>query len=71
MRLWYVSRRVCLNAKELDISVREYVDKIIDYYKGLELYKLRKFYEYQNELMDDIVHPVSLDAIFTCIIILI
>lgn len=65
MRLWYVSRRVCFNAKELDVSVNEFVDKIIEYYKGLELYKLRKFYEYQNELMDDIVHPVSLDAIFT------
>lgn len=65
MRLWYVSRRVCFNAKELDISVNDYVDKIIDYYKHLELFKLKKFYDYQNEIMDDVLHPVGLDEIFT------
>ena len=65
MRLYYVSRRVCLNAKELDISVSTYVDKIIDYYNKLELRKLKNFYEFQSELLLDAVHPVDVDYLYT------
>lgn len=65
LRLWYVSRKVCINAAKLGISVSAYVDRIIKYYSDYELYRLRRFYLFQQELVDDTVHPLDSKYLFT------
>ena len=65
MRLWYMSRRVRENARLCDLSIPKYVDKIIDYYHGLEQDKLKRFYEYQEELVNDTYNPWSIPQLFT------
>lgn len=65
MRLWYVSRRVCENAKKLDIDVSTYVDKICEYHSKYQLTKLNRFYLYQQQLVDDAVQPLDSSYLFT------
>ena len=59
MKLYYISRRVCNYARVLGLTHEQYVDKIVDYWNGFEFDKLKRFYEYQEELLSDIIHPVS------------
>lgn len=47
-RLYYISRKVCLNACNFKVSLSTYVDKIVQYYNKKELYILRKFYTFQE-----------------------
>ena len=65
MKLYYISRRVCQYARYLGISHEKYVDQIIDYWNGFELDKLKRFYEYQEELLSDVLHPVSTADLFS------
>lgn len=64
-RIYYISRRVCLNADLVCLPVRAYVDRIIDYYKKYELDKLKRFYQMQEVMMNDPYNPVPLSDIFT------
>lgn len=48
-RLYYVSRRICQNAKDLNLSLSVYLDMIVEYYKNRSLYFLKLFYEFQED----------------------
>ena len=64
-RLYNCSRIVCNNARILGVSVDDYVRQIELYESGLELFRLRQFYEYQQSLLDAPFNPVDLPYIFT------
>lgn len=66
-RFYYVSRRVCLNARSVGMSVYDYALCINEFYDKLELLKLRRFYELQQSLVDDVfnsVRPLDLFSLY-------
>lgn len=64
-RLFYLSRRVCLNAKSFGVSVIDYVKQIDLFWSRYELLKLRRFYELQESLLTDKFNPITLSQLFT------
>lgn len=65
IRHFYLSRRVCLNASRLGVSLECYVARIDLFWSRYELLKLRRFYELQLNLLEDKFNPVGLDKLFT------
>lgn len=64
-RMFYMSRRVCLNASKLHVSMDDYVTQLELFWSRYELVKLRKFYEMQESLLEDKFNPISLPYLFT------
>lgn len=60
-RLFYLSRKICINACNFGVDLLTYVNRICDYWNKKELYLLKKFYIFQSEyceskgLSDDLV----------------
>lgn len=65
VRHFYLSRRVCLNARTLNVSLELYVNRISLFWSRYELLKLRNFYELQQTLLDDKLNPCTLQDLFT------
>lgn len=64
-RLFYLSRRVCLNAKSFGVSLNDYVKQIDLFWSRYELLKLRRFYEMQESLLTDKFNPITVPYLFT------
>lgn len=58
-KLFYLSRRVCNNARSFGVSLYDYVVQIDLFWSRYELYKLKCFYELQDLLLNDRLHPVK------------
>lgn len=61
-RLYYISRNFLLNCKRFAISSYCYLKRIVEYYKRKESEKLKRFYELQQEFLNDLSN--SLDDLF-------
>lgn len=65
---WYrVSSRVCSQAAAFDISVRDYVAKIDQFYENCDKENLRLMYQYQSSFHDeysDVSNLVGMDILF-------
>ena len=64
LRSFYISRKVCINAKRLGVTLTEYVQRIDLFWSRYELLKLRKFYELQIDLLEDKYNPCTLKDLF-------
>lgn len=65
VRHFYLSRRVCLNARKLNVSLDVYVNRIVLFWSRYELLKLRNFYELQIALLEDSFNPCTLSDLFS------
>lgn len=61
-RIYYTCCKISRQAKAFGISVRAYVQKIIEYYKKKELYLLHEQYNYQAEVAD--TEPESIACMY-------
>lgn len=64
IRHFYLSRRVCNNARTLGVSLVDYVKRIDLFWSNYELYKLKEFYELQESLLTDKFNPCELSDLF-------
>lgn len=53
LRWFYISSRVCYQAIIWDMTVSEYVSKIVEYYKNVEKEKLNNQFKLEQELLED------------------
>lgn len=65
IRLYYMSRRVCVNASRLNVSLDLYVYRIELFWSRYELLKLQEFYELQESLLTDNFNPLSVKDLFS------
>lgn len=64
-RWFYSARRVCRNAFTLGLSVYDYTLRLLEYYDKKELYKLRRFYQLQVDMLTDVYNPCTLSQLFS------
>lgn len=61
-RIYYCCRKVSKQSALYGLTVRQYVDCIMRYYDNKALYKLREFYEFQEELAKN--EPNAIPALY-------
>lgn len=65
-RWYYISARVCKQAESFEISVSDYVSFIENFYQNVEKNKLKQFYEFQSNYVEqyDLCTLAGLDSLW-------